>query len=69
MKPEELTEKIIEIVNFNKNYEDIDYDTLRKELIELLKSDNKQWNYVLVVAYYMHKIIQGDIVSCVRRFW
>jgi len=41
MNLEELVEKIIKLVDGNKNYEDIDYDTLRKELLELLREDKK----------------------------
>jgi len=33
----ELVDKIIEIVDENKSYEDIDYDEVRKELTKLLK--------------------------------
>jgi hypothetical protein len=37
MTLEELVEKIINLVDQNKCYEDIDYDELRKDLFELLK--------------------------------
>jgi len=42
MTPEQLTNVILEFVNLNRNYEDIDYNTLRNDILELLQEEDKK---------------------------